>query len=65
MDESAESEKSSLAGELPENWPLFIQFSASVYVNGQVYSFSIEFIPNCLRDIFKKCSSFLQGNHLG
>lgn len=57
-DSNDESEKSSLAGELlgSDNWPLFIQFSVAVYVNGQMDSYSIEFIPNCLRDIFEKCA---------
>lgn len=53
------SEKSSLAGEFlgTDNWPLFIQFSATVHVDTQVESISIDFIPNCLKDIFNKCAS--------
>uniref|UniRef100_A0A915DUR7 Protein SZT2 n=1 Tax=Ditylenchus dipsaci TaxID=166011 RepID=A0A915DUR7_9BILA len=57
--DDSESEKSSLAEEFllgTDKWPLFIQFSVAVHVNDQMETFSIEFIPNCLKDILEKCS---------
>lgn len=53
------SEEGSLASELMAtdwgSWPLFIQFCVTVHVNGQMDSFPVESIPNCLKDIIERC----------
>jgi len=53
------SQEGSLASELMAtdwgSWPLFIQFCVTVHINGQMDSFPVESIPNCLKDIIERC----------